>query len=235
MTLRARAGFEWKNSRTKIFGEELYDDRLRTVEAGISFNAFDRWDGYNLLDVSYSQGLDLFGIRDEGSPDLSRDNGDPLFSKIEFTAARLQSLPRQFQFLAMVTGQHAFNPLLSSEEFGFGGAQAGRGYDSSEITGDHGIGATLELRRPFRMDEAALNLMLEPYAFFDIGKVWNIDEGSGGSISAASAGAGMRASLKGGWNADLNAAVPLTKTPDKEPKYQNDTGFRVLFSLTKSF
>ena len=45
-----------------------------------------------------------------------------------------------------VRGQYSAVPLLSSEEFSFGGNVSGRGYDPSEISGDQGVAATIELR-----------------------------------------------------------------------------------------
>lgn len=232
MTLKVNAGFEWKNSRTKILGEELYDDRLRILKAGLNFNMSDSCAGYNVFDVHYAQGLNVFGTREAGSIDLSRQDGEPDFKKFEFLAARLQGLPANFEALALVTGQYARDPLLSSEEFGFGGSQIGRGYDSSEITGDHGVAASFELRYNSSFNTS---IMFQPYAFYDIGKVWNIDAGAKDKISAASAGLGVRFNFDPGWKADLNFARPMTKSADNEPKYQNDVGSRVLFSLSKSF
>lgn len=235
MTLRADAGFEWKNARTKILGEELYDDRLRIVKAGVNFNATDSWAGYSVVDLHYAQGLDLFGIREGGSPDLSRQDGKPDFQKFEMLAGRIQALPWNLEAYGVLSGQYAFSPLLSSEEFGFGGGQIGRGYDSSEITGDHGIAASFELRYNTTSPLFGKTLALQPYVFYDVGKVWNIDNGADNKVSAASAGAGLRLTLGNDWSADLNLAKALTRSADNEPKYENDLGARVLFSISKSF
>lgn len=235
MTLRLDGIFEFKNVRTKFLGEELYDDRLRILKAGLNFNFLDTWAGYNVLDLKYAQGLDLFGVRDGGSPDLSRADGKPEFQKVELLAGRIQALPSNFEAYGILSGQYAFSPLLSSEEFGFGGGQIGRGYDSSEITGDHGIAASLELRYNAVVPFNKNSLALQPYVFYDIGKVWNIDNGARNKVSAVSTGFGVRATLDHDWRADLNFAVPMTRSADNEPKYQNDLGGRVLFSLSKSF
>jgi len=235
MTLRADAGFEWKNARTKILGEELYDDRLRVAKIGGDFNFTDGYAGYNVMDIHYSRGLGIFGMREKGSEYLSREDGDPEFQKFEFLAGRLQALPRNFELLALVTGQYSFDPLLSSEEFGFGGAQMGRGYDSSEITGDRGVSATLEVRYKTQTSVFNKPLALQPYAFYDIGKVWNIDQDAADNVSAASAGFGVRMNLDNDWDLNLNLSKPLTKSADNEPKYQNDLGARVLCSISKSF
>lgn len=235
MTLNVDAGFEWKDMRTKIVGEELYDDRLRVARIGGSLNFTDGFSGYNLIDLHYSRGLDIMGVRESGSENLSREDGRSDFGKIEILAGRVQALPADFEIFALFNGQYAYNTLLSSEEFGFGGGQVGRGFDPSEITGDHGVAASFEVRRAMHVTMFDKPFAIQPYLFYDFGKVWNIDEGAKDNISAASAGAGVRVSLGNDWNADLNIAKPLTKSADKEPKYQNDLGGRVLFSITRSF
>lgn len=235
MTLNVDAGFEWKDMRTKIVGEELYDDRLRVARIGGSLNFTDSFAGYNVFDLHYSRGLNIMGVRETGSEYLSREDGHSDFGKIEVLAGRVQALPADFEVFALFNGQYAYNTLLSSEEFGFGGGQVGRGFDPSEITGDHGISASVELRRTMRVTVFEKPFAVQPYAFYDFGKVWNIDEGAKDNVSAASAGVGVRVSLGSNWNADLNLAKPLTKSADNEPKYQNDLGGRILFSITRSF
>ncbi len=235
MTLGVDAGFEFKNSRTKILGEELYDDRLRIAKAGVDLNFTDSWAGYNVAHVKYAQGLGLFGVREAGSEYLSREDGEPEFKKFEFLAGRLQALPRDFEILALVTGQYSFDPLLSSEEFGFGGGQMGRGYDSSEITGDRGIAGTIELRYKAQTQFGGAPVALQPYVFYDIGKVWNIDSNAKDKISAASAGAGVRLNISNSWDIDFNLSRPMTKSAENEPKYQNDTGSRAIISISRSF
>lgn len=229
------AGFEYKNSKTDILDDVLYNDKLRSVKVGTTYSFSDAWRGYNAFDLHYVQGLDILGVRDSGSINLSRLDGDPDFQKFEFYAGRLQALPKNFEFYGLVTGQYSFDPLLSSEEYGFGGAQKGRGYDPSEITGDSGVGITLELRYKKQMQRLGLDMMLQPYVFYDFGKVWNIDRGAKNKISAASAGGGVRLDVNNSWNVDIGIAAPLTKSAENPPKYSTGNGPKALFSLTKSF
>lgn len=235
MTLTIDGGYEWKNARTKVLGEELYDDRLRIVKTGLNFNFTDRWAGYNVMDVHYSHGLNIMGARESGSDNLSRQFGKSDFSKFEFVAGRLQALPANFEIFALLNAQYTRDPLLSSEEFGFGGGQVGRGYDPSEITGDKGVSASLELRYRTTLNAFKTTFAVQPYIFYDIGKVWNIDPGAKDELSAASTGAGLRVDLGNDWNMDFNLATPLTKSADHEPGYENDLGARALFSLTRNF
>ena len=113
----------------------------------------------------------------------------------------------------------------------FGGGQMGRGNDPSEITGDKGIAATIEIRKNITLPK--FDAAIQGYTFYDFGKVWNIDPSAKDRISAASSGVGVRVGLSSGWSADLNAAIPLTKNPENPPKYVNGQSPRILFSLQK--
>ncbi|OFW87181.1 MAG: hypothetical protein A3J37_05845 [Alphaproteobacteria bacterium RIFCSPHIGHO2_12_FULL_45_9] len=232
-TLELHTGFELRQSKTDFLGSELYDDRLRIFSFGANYNNADSWDGLNAFELTYSQGLNILGVREAGSPNLSRSEGRPDFHKFYISAGRLQALPYQFEFLTALQGQYAFDPLLSSEEFGFGGGQFGRGYDPSEIAGDKGVSASFELRRNLFIGNP--NFAYQGYGFFDIGKIWNIDPSASDKISAASTGVGLRIGTSYGWSGDINLAVPLTKKPDNAPKYTNGQSPRILFSVQKAF
>ncbi len=232
-TLELQTSFEIRQSKTDFAGSELYDDRLRIFSLGASYNNADSFDGLNAFEMTYSQGLDILGVRKAGSDNLSRKDGRPDFHKLYLSAGRLQALPHQFEFLTAIQGQYAFDPLFSSEEFGFGGGQFGRGYDPSEISGDKGVSASFELRRNLQIGNP--NFVYQGYGFFDIGKVWNIDSSASDKKSAASTGLGLRIGSSYGWSGDLNIAVPLTRKPDKAPQYTNGQSPRILFSLQKSF
>lgn len=228
------AGFQVKNSQTELLGTNLYDDRLRNVRVGTNYSFSDTWQGFNAFDFHATQGLDLFGASKDNTA-LSRADGKADFTKFEFFAGRVQSLPAGFEIYGLVSGQYSLNPLLSSEEFGFGGGQVGRGYDPSEITGDHGISGTFELRHTSVWELAEQELRTQPFIFYDLGKVWNEDNGARGSISAASTGAGVRFNLNGDWDGTMLASVPLTKEADNPPDYATATGTRFLFAIARSF
>lgn len=232
-TLRLNGFFEARNAETDLSGDRLYDDRLRVAGAGLTYNFADRFYGLNALEMTYSKGFDILGVRESGSVDLSRSAGQTDFRKAFASLGRLQSLPRNFEVLGMVQGQYAWDPLLASEEFGFGGGQVGRGYDPSELTGDRGVSGTLELRHNALLWDD--RVALQTYGFLDAGKVWNIDPGAAGRDSAVSTGGGIRLGLPSGWSADVNASVPLTRDAEKPPKYANGQSPRFLLSLQKNF
>jgi len=231
--LALQTSFELRQAKTNVSSSELYDDRLRIFAAGLTYNYADSYNGLNAFEASYSQGLNIMGVREAGSINLSRAEGHPDFKKFYFSAGRLQSLPHHFEFLTALQGQYALDPLLASEEFGFGGAQFGRGYDPSEITGDRGFAGTFELRHALSYSENS-PYALQIYGFYDIGKVWNIDPSSKNQISAASSGIGLRIASSNGWSGDINLAFPLTKAASSPPPYTNEHSPRILVSVQKN-
>lgn len=225
--------FDMKNSRSKILGDRLYDDRLRVARASVAFQHIDDYDGSTLLTGEVSQGLDILGARESGSFELSRDDGRSDFTKVTAQVSRLQNLPKNFQVLTQLSGQYAVNPLLSAEEFGFGGAVSGRGLDPSEITGDHGLSATLELRYNGLLPWA--DFSFQPYAFMDFGQVWQKGDAPANSQSSLSTGMGTRIDYGQATSLNLLMAVPLTFPAGNPPKNANGESPRYLFSLSRKF
>lgn len=232
-SLSIQSSFDVKNSNTDIAASRLYDDRLRVVTAGVNYSFADSFYGLNGMQLTFAKGLDIFGARETGSVDLSRGAGHSDFRKFQATIGRRQALPANFELYGTLNSQYAFDPLLSVEEIGFGGSQFGRGYDPSEITGDNGLIGSIELRRNINISGG--NVGLQPYLFYDMGKVWNIDPGAKDNISASSTGAGLRVETLSNWKTDINIAFPLTKDQANPPPYTSPDGPRALFSLTRSF
>ena len=126
-------------------------------------------------------------------------------------------------------GQIASRPLLSSEEFGIGGSEIGRGYDYSERLGDQGVAgvASLTYALPDPVgwtDELRLSAFLDGGVTRDIG-TRRFD----GSL--ASAGLGAAVDLSKGFAAELTLGVPLTGPREAS----GDRSPRLGFTLAKRF
>ncbi len=227
------AEFSYKNAFTDILMEPLFRDRIRTVSWSADYYFADRWQGVNLLGVKVGQGLSILGARSDSAQDTSRAEGKSGFTKMEMTASRFQPLAGDYALTGDLHAQYADEALLSPEEFGFGGASLGRGYDESEISGDRGVSVAFELKRsnifgaPFRTSEL--------YGFYDFGQVWNIDPSAKGTESAASTGVGFRGRFSNGLDFEAALAFPLTKPVETEPAYSSKTGPRLLFSIRYTF
>lgn len=130
--------------------------------------------------------------------------------------------------LTSAEGQLASGALFSSEEFGYGGQVFGRAYDASEIMGDHGLAGALELR--YEGLEMLAPARLVPYAFYDVGVVWNVDPGEEQRASGSSVGLGVRLDLPWGFSGTLGVAQSLTREASA-PLYGDGSAPRFLLDL----
>jgi hemolysin activation/secretion protein len=232
-SLIAGASFEVRNSATEFLDEELIDDKTRSFSIFANYNTQDQWNGISDVSLSLSKGMDIFAVTETGEGNLSREQGRSDFIKVELNASRQQDLGEVFQMINSVSAQYAPHPLLSSQEFGYGGTGFGRAYDPSEITGDQGVAAAIEILYTNVETIPDLHLKLVPFAFYDIGKVWNEDRGSK-RISGASAGFGAYYNFNNRVNGQLHFAYPLTKSVST-PIMNGDNSPRILLSLNTSF
>lgn len=231
--LYLRGGFEARNSQTDFLATELFDDRLRTVHAEVSYEFMDSYNAQNMIGATLTQGLNVLGARETGSANLSRREGHSDFTKVEASATRVQPVTEDVSIVGGIKGQYAFSQLLSSEEFGYGGQSMGRAYDVSEIAGDHGVSGFAEVRYTGIPPIPELKLALQPYAFYDVGKVWNIENGQDPE-SGASAGAGIRFSIDNNIHGNIHAAVPLTRRV-QNPEHGDGDDVRVFFQVSTFF
>lgn len=231
--LSAKLSLEARNVRSDILGTPLTRDQVRAARALLSYDKTDQWNGYNVATTTFSRGLDILGASQEGQLNLSRAGATPDFWKAEFTLARLQGLSRDWSLLASASGQMASTSLYSSEQFGYGGQSFGRAYDASEITGDQGLSASLELRYGGWSQLSFISL--SPYLFYDIGKAWNKAAGQADPGSGSSAGFGTRFNAPFDISGNLGIAFPLSKDVGT-PIYGDDPDSpRLLLQISKDF
>lgn len=213
------------------------EDDVRMGRLGVEFDWQDNIlnGAFTSGDVLVSRGFNILGGGEKGDIDLIRPDSNPEATKISASLRRLQNINRSFRLSGTLFGQYASNGLVSSEEFGVGGAATiGRGYDPSEITGDHGISGSLELQWSlYNPGDTTTTPSLQPYAFYDVGRVWNEDPANAQEerSSIASTGLGLRLGFQQGINADFMVAQPLTRNVATN----NDTDRRFFFKLQKSF
>ena len=226
-------GFRYRDSNTDVLSTQLYDDHVRSVFLGGGFDILDPLMAVNRFDGEISHGVDIFD-GNTANDTLSRANADPKFSKMEGQYTRLQPLTEKVSFFMGVAGQYAFDPLVSSEEFGIGSIPYGSAYDPAEITGDSGVATRLEARYSNNVTDSFVSLY-QLYAFYDIGKVWNRDVfvGEDESDSLSSTGVGVRYNLLNNISGTFEIAVPLTRDVAAEGSGGDDV--RGFFSLAFGF
>ena len=234
MNLYGRASFDYRNVKSRNDLEPSREDKIRSLRVGTTFQFIDTLFGVgvNAVDLELSHGIDILGATDKGDPNITRALGNPKYTKAEIQLQRLQRITPTINLLVSGQGQWSSTPLLSSEEFGVGGFNIGRGYDSSEIVGDDGISGKAELQ----WNEPHKIKYLHDYqlfGFFDAGRVWDQDATTSANKreSLASIGFGVRADITDKTKAGLGVAFPLTHRVDAS----NDRDPRFYFSVTHEF
>lgn len=226
------------DSETTALDVKLYQDHLRNLDLGFTYNFADKYRGANLVAANFKQGLPILGYSSDYNPDTaetSRPGGRGDYTKIYMQMSRLQNITSRINLLGVARGQWAFNPLLSSEQFTFGGNPMGRGYDPAEIIGDKGLAGSLELRYDIAINYFVRTVQL--YAFYDAGVIWNIKTASGTpeKNSATSTGFGARFTLTKYVSGNIMWTQPLTKKVAAEQLIGEGLRPRVFFSVVASF
>lgn len=235
--LSVSAGFDYVNQDVDFF-VPLSRDRLRVGWLKFEFDQIDlrrRAPRYQTsASIEFRQGLDIFGASKvclgpacpAGQVNPGRVDGEPTGSVIRANAAAEFSLSELVALSIRPRAQISLGGgLFGFEEFAVGNFTVGRGYAPGTIIGDSGVGVTTELRTS---TQAVGDFAVQPYAFFDLAKVWN--EAPDLDDDLYSAGAGARVYFGGRFGLDALVAVPL-----KRAGLQTERGdVRVLFTLTAS-
>lgn len=230
-------GIDLADQRVKFTGVKISEDKIRVLFARVDYDKTDpasmssihgysaaepRWRVGGSLELR--QGVSILGASDPcprapapvyaSCPGvlLSRAEGDPTAFVARLSAyAEFRPTP-QVTFGITERAQYAPNPLLAFEEFSTGNYTVGRGYDPGALTGDSGLGLQAEMRFgslvPHRIDGWAI----QPFAFFDVARVWNQDKRSLFPVdpqSLYSAGAGARTRWGNRARLDAFVAAPL--------------------------
>lgn len=231
-------GFTYLDSKTTLLNREvlLYNDHIRPLRLGGNYNFADRFNGTNFSALHLEQGLKILGA--SSNPDsftVSRFGADGIFTKLNAQIGRVQPLSTRFSIYTLAQLQYSFNPLLSSEQFGFGGSQVGRGYDPAEILGDRGAAGTLELRLNAFPNMFILQSM-QFYTYYDIGKIWNIKNVANvkKNQSASSTGFGTRFAFSKLITGNLMYTQVLTKSIASETIIGKGRNPKIYFSVVAS-
>jgi hemolysin activation/secretion protein len=229
--LSISGSFDASNSRQHIDGERDFEDRVRTLRAGISFDSTDDWGGQNFLSTQVSKGLEILDASERGVDTPSRTGGNVEFAKLTASLSRRQKITERWAVQASLAGQISDQRLLSAEQFYLGGSGYGRAYDSGEIGGDDGAAAALELQFGEFLSLPYLD-SYQFYGFYDFGVVWETPTTDyNGSTSLSSAGGGVRLGITKSSFAGIEVAKPLTRTVSNE----GDKGPRVFFYMLAGY
>lgn len=225
------------NSRTTQSSLLLYDDRIRPASIGATYTVSDRFLGSNYIAAQLTHGFNIWNAsNDPNSLKTSRFGADGIFTKWNLQATRLQGIYDRFSAFFIAQGQYSYNPLLTYEQFGFGGSQLGRGYDPAEILGDRGLAGSAELRMDIYPEKLWINT-LQLYAFYDAGVVWDLRNlpTNPQKQSATSTGMGVRVAFAKYISGNFMITQPLTKSVAAEELIGRGKNPRTFFSIVGNF
>jgi hemolysin activation/secretion protein len=183
----------------------LRDESLRIVEVGgrISWRTDTHTQYLSTLELR--KGLDDFGARLYAT-DLASDERRLDFWLTRAQVVRLAQISALWSWRIDALAQYSAYTLPYNERFKIGGERLGRGFEVTEIAGDVGAGAKLELRceipgMPEFLGKASL------YGFYDYGATWKQDVHDRQSAATVGAGYGLRGASLTGY---VEVAKPLT-------------------------
>lgn len=206
-----KSDFSVQRANLNVLDSNFYNDKLRIWTVGTSYDFIDSTTAVNRLEANISKGLD-WGTGNDGLAH-SRANGKDNFWKATGNVTRIQPIFGKWSASAAIDGQYSNDPLYSSAEYALGGQQFLSAYDPAEVSGDSGLAGRLELQYNGTSDSKFLP-SYQPYAFYDIGKVWNQDVIAASepkTASLASAGVGARFNVSDTVTGSGEFAYPLRR------------------------
>lgn len=161
-----------------------FTDRVRAIPAtsrkrsnvltlGLNGDSYDEigGGGWNVASIAWSVGdLKLRSPLDRAVDAMTAHSAGH-FGKIQFSAARLQTISGPLSLYGSIRGQIAFDNLDSSEKMELGGAYGVRAYPEGEAYGDQGYIATAEARLMLSHWMPRFPGRLQAIGFVDVGQV----------------------------------------------------------------
>jgi len=236
--LRVGGGLDVIDQRVN-FGAPLSRDRLRILFARIGGDAVDlshqspRWRLAGNIELR--KGLSIFEASDCTSGcgaglGPSRSDARATAGLVRAAGVAEIALGKSLSIAIAPRVQIAFDPVPAFEEFSAGNYTIGRGFDPGVISGDSGIGTSVELRGPGVLVGGVKGLNLHPYMFADGVQIWNLNA-AGPARGLLSLGGGVRAEFADRVVFDANVAVPAD-VPIDTTGLRADRRVRFLLTLT---
>lgn len=206
----------------KSFGQSLRLLGADTLNTPISYLPFVvEYDGsWSGTSFATSAGIGLhFSIRGLGN-DQQEFEDKRLLSQANYLYlagefGHRHVLPGDFRLVARLSGQYADSPLISNEQFSAGGPTSVRGYHQTELLGDHGVTASLELHSPSLPSPGGdFPENFRALIFAEGAALWIRSPlpGTAAESQLASAGAGLRLQWWKNFFGELDWAYPLIAT-----------------------
>lgn len=192
------AGIAYKETNNFLMGNriEVGSRQYSVANFGISHSR-RMLGGLWVFDLSYNQGLGVFGATKRGDPGAG--DAEPEFSKFTGTinvTKPFQLASQNLQFSTLINGQYSPDNLYGAEQISLGGYSNVRGTRDSILFGNNGLFTRNEITWrtvPWKDSELLTKRLGEfrPYAAIDYGHVFGQDRFGieGGDVSGWTVGA----------------------------------------------
>lgn len=218
-----------QKSSVNLLGQTFSRDDYRMLELRATWIDQGFLDGSTITTLGATQGLNLLGATQTGAATIGRQGANPGFTKFIGGVRRVQPLTDEFSLSVDLIAQYGFSTLFSAEQITFGGSRVGRGYEPAEYSGDAGVGIATELRWTASTGDDNIPF-IQPYGFFDVGRVWNHPRSLGAPRSVTSAGGGTRFYLADGLTLQIEYAQGFVASPtNRERPRKLYTEFAIRF------
>jgi len=207
------------------------------VVASASYSATSLHEG-STTQFNAGVNLGLIGPNSRDEFDDKRYNAKPDFIYFRGGINRTDFLPLDIHFVSNLKLQLADSPLISNEQFTAGGYLTVRGYLESQVLGDQGVSAGIEMHSPKVLPEKTDDYRVRLLAFLEGASVRTIDPLPGQVSDAvlASTGVGLRVIKSKQLLIKIDAAYPLRDAGDVGSGTLIEKGdVRAVFSLAYSF
>jgi hemolysin activation/secretion protein len=236
VSLFVDSGLTLNHSRTMSDGSELIADSSTVADVSLAAVDLGRFNGNTEATVGLSQGLDALGSIGTNALAPSVSGFSQRFTKLKYSASRLQGLPQDFSLQFNFLGQWSSDTLLSGEQILFGGSTLGRAYDSGAVAGDSGFGLLMELRKDMPAEKfipRLANGKIQFFVFTDYAEArLNLNPNRPETTaSLRSHGAGLRYRDMTGLMVEVTIAESQRFISSTDPKSDP----RMLFSVMKPF
>ena len=237
VSLFVDGGLTLNHSRTtQIDAGEIIADSSTVADVSLAAVDLGRLNGNTEATVGISQGLDALGSISTNALAPSVSGFSQRFTKLKYSASRLQGLPQDFSLQMNLQGQWSSDTLLSGEQVLFGGSALGRAYDSGAVAGDSGFGLLMELRKDMPAEKfipRLANGKVQFFVFTDYAEArLNLNPNrSETTASLRSHGAGLRYRDMTGLMVEATIAESQRFISSTDPKSDP----RMLFSVMKPF
>ena len=151
-----------------LLSTNVTTDKIRAFRFGLSGRKSLK-NSFNTARFVYSQAFEGFNNSLSEGQQSSNVDSTPNFSTYKLDLGRQQILGKTGMQLALkASGQLATEPLPTPEKFSFGGSNFGKGFNSSNIFGDAGWAASVQLSKNIYSSKKGISI--SPYIWYDYGE-----------------------------------------------------------------